>query len=395
MENNRRITTPIIQRWHHFRTGLLPLLFFIATIWVIMNLWERRATQGHIVAEAEHSAVDVASGADGHLIELQINPDGWEIWDRVTKGDVIARLDSSLLEQEIEVAKGETERMKAELEATRLRSQVDLKAIGQGYKRDTFERIFQAYDLELEKRRIQVTLAEDEKASNQVSDQLAILKRAGDASPEANRIELQNQINVINARIQENGYLLVEIEKQLKEAGELAKNYTDQELDLPDVTSMKENLDSAIRAQDSQIKLIRMKIKKMTIQAPVSGVISEIFKRPGEAIARDEPVIRIASDDSEFVIGYWRDRNNTRPRPGMKVGVRLPQPNGVEYEQTIVEVGPQYAAVPLNQLTDFSRPEFGVPVKIEIPQAHKRHLVPGELVHVIYRGESTSNTESR
>jgi multidrug resistance efflux pump len=126
----------------------------------------------------------------------------------------------------------------------------------------------------------------------------------------------------------------------------------------------------------------------MTIRAPVAGVISFIHKRPGEAVVQGEPVVTIESDTAQYVIGYWREKHRDRPYAGTPVTIRLPQPNSVEYDCQVAEVGPQYAPVPQHQLRDFGMPEYGLPVKIEIPDELKATIRPGELVHVIYRGDA-------
>ena len=389
MAKKRRIQTPISQHWNHFRTGLLPLIAFLACIWVTMSLWERRANQGTIVAEATASAVDVASGSNGllkSLVESGSRDAEWQVWDEVGKGEVIAVLDDSLLRQEIEVVRGTTDRLVADLEATRLRAEADIGAITLRDNQNYVDRIFQKSRFLIQRRQVYVALVDDTMRKRTLEEQLRILQAAGRGAAKREKKQLETEIDQLDASIYNNTRLGQEITSQLKVVESHIKEQSGL-VNLPALDEMQKNLDKAVKAQDSQIDLIRLRIDHMTIRSPVAGVISAIHKRPGEAIVEGEPVMTVVNDSAEYVVGYWRENHSQRPSETMVVSVRLRQPDSVEYQANIEEIGPQYGQVPLHQQKDPSRPEYGIPVKVRIPDELQGMVRPGELVHLIYRGE--------
>ncbi|MFC1758439.1 HlyD family secretion protein [Planctomycetota bacterium] len=389
MAKKRRIQTPISQHWNHFRTSLLPLISFILCIWVTMFLWERRATQGTISAEAEATSVEVATGVRGNLVDLQNKEEGWQVWDEVVKGDILAQLDTRLLDKEIEVVIGETDKFIADLEATQLRTEVDLIGIKQGYKRDTNNRYNQYVDLALQEARIEVEILVDRRERERIKGNLDIQRPAFEkkAVPEAIIVDLNNQLRVVDERIKRNLYLRKNIIAKKKAAEQNWDEFKGPLGGLPELDSMRESLMTAREAQKAKIELLTLQIENMTIRSPVDGKIEVIHKRPSEAIVEGDAVMTIASDEAEFVIGYWRENHFERPTETMAVGVRLPQPDGVEYPAAIEEIGPQYILVPEHQLKDFGRREYGVPIKVRIPSELQGKVRPGQLVHLIYRGE--------
>ncbi len=389
MAKKRRIQTPISQHWNHFRTGLLPLIAFLACIWVTMSLWERRANQGTIVAEAEATNIDVASGAAGNLIELQNKEEGWQVWDEVVKGDILAQLDTRLLDKEIEVVIGETDQFIADLQATQLRTEVDLIGIQQGYKRDANNRYNQYIDLLLQQAQLERDVFVDRRERELIQGNLEIQQRAFEkkAVPASVIVDLTNQLRVVNERIERNMYLGRTI-RQKKEAAEQNWNDFKGKLGgLPELDAMRENLNTAREAQKARIELLTLKIENMTIRSPADGKIAVIHKRPSESITEGEAVMTIASDEAEYAVGYWRENHSQRPSETMVVSVRLRQPDSVEYTANIEEIGPQYGQVPLHQQKDPSRPEYGIPVKVRIPDELQGMVRPGEVGHLIYRGE--------
>ncbi|MCA9212727.1 MAG: HlyD family efflux transporter periplasmic adaptor subunit [Planctomycetales bacterium] len=396
MPKKRRIPTPISQHWNHFRTGLLPLIAFLACIWATMMLWERRATQGTIFAEAEAKEVDVASSADGRLLSLEAvaNRPDWKVWDEVGKGEIIAVLDDSLLKAEIEVVHGATDKLIAELETTKARAEFDVRAISQRFDQNKFNRAFEASRFKIQKREVEVAIVDDKMAGAVLLRDLKILEKAGLAAAERDRVRIRQQLEQLRARIYKNEELLGEIDAQLALTNNFVKEYA-EEMNLPQLEELDEHIQKVVDAQDAQIDLLNLRIENMTVRAPIAGVIKEIHKLPGEAIVEGEPIVTIGTDSAQYIVGYWRENHAIRPERGLPVNVRLTQPGGQEFECTIHDVGAQYEPVPTHQLRDYSRPEYGVPVRIEIPEPLKASVKPGELVHVIYRGGRPQRTSNR
>jgi len=104
---------------------------------------------------------------------------------------------------------------------------------------------------------------------------------------------------------------------------------------------------------------------------------------PGQAVRAGEPIMRIANLDSMYIVSYVRQPYRVKLEVNSTVGVQVRSVPIRGAETRIDRIGPQIESIPMRQLRDPQTPEWGLPVKIRIPE--KLKLTPGELVNITYK----------
>src|SRR5687767_7816858 len=79
---------------------------------------------------------------------------------------------------------------------------------------------------------------------------------------------------------------------------------------------------AAIREREARIAELRARVEARDIKSPIDGTVMQIFESPGESARLAMPVMTIAAERADFIIGYVRSNQMLRPKPGMQVTVR-------------------------------------------------------------------------
>jgi len=93
--------------------------------------------------------------------------------------------------------------------------------------------------------------------------------------------------------------------------------------------------------------------------------------------------MRIANPDSMYIVSYVRQPHRVTLKENSPVGVQVRTVPIRGAQSEIVKIGPQIESVPTRQLRDPKVLEWGLPVKIKVPE--KLKLTPGELVNITFK----------
>jgi multidrug resistance efflux pump len=147
-------------------------------------------------------------------------------------------------------------------------------------------------------------------------------------------------------------------------------------------------LRAAIEYQAARVRELEVILPALEIKSPIAGYIvpttqannapvQPILAMPGQQVKAGTVLFTIAADEPEYIVSYVRATQRLLPEVGMTVAVR-PR-NGRQVAHAAVErVGPQVELVPSHQIRDQRVMEWGLPVRIQVPQSLQ--LRPGELV---------------
>jgi hypothetical protein len=124
--------------------------------------------------------------------------------------------------------------------------------------------------------------------------------------------------------------------------------------------------------------------KSSELKAPISGVVTVIKHRPGEYVKGGQEIMTVTQDGGAYIVSYIRPGSSIIPRKDMKVSVRG-QDHHTWAETRVQEVGTQAVPIPEQQLGNAKKPEWGIPVRIEMPMATDLPLRPGEIVLLNFR----------
>ena len=137
---------------------------------------------------------------------------------------------------------------------------------------------------------------------------------------------------------------------------------------------------ATIQFQEARLRELETQRELLTIRAPISGHITQIYGYPGQTVSAGTILYTLASDDAQYIVSYLRQNQRLAPSVGMQVSIRSRLDNTLVANSAIDRIGPQVELVPLHQLIDQTQKvqEFGLPVRIPVPPS--MNLRPGELV---------------
>jgi hypothetical protein len=183
---------------------------------------------------------------------------------------------------------------------------------------------------------------------------------------------------------------MTRVQKDLEDADAAVATATKAGAEKAKIDELKRQA-SLVQAQLDQRRSVfnqlEQQIKACTIEAPISGTITAIQHQPNEFVKQGQDIIIITQDTGSYITSYVRVGAGIVPTKDMEESVR--GQDGRHWAMSRVrEVGTQVEAVPEHQLVNPKRPEWGIPVKIAMPDPTKLPLRPGELVVLNYVTEA-------
>jgi len=380
MAGTERIKIPWKHRWRRFRYSVLPFISFVLCALLAAMLWEHQGRMANAVGEVEAVRLEIASGAAGTLVPL---PQGnWTLFDAVQNDQVIARLDGTATRAALEVLRADLVRLRGELSAAEAQHLQDLEGIRIDHHREVRELVF-----EVERRRLDFldrkTQIEIDRMERQRLDTnlefLRPLHEEGHVS-EMEFADTKLLRDAVARRIEENTAALLKAETQLQLAEDRMTEFGPPEV--AEITTLLAPLQAAVATQEARIRELELLVQSLEIRSPITGTICGIYAWPRQNIQANDPILTIAADHGRYIVSYVRQGQGFRPVVGMPVGVKTRVRGSRLVAARIERVGPQFEPVPSSQLLNPNAPEWGLPVRIALPNDF--NAKPGELIDVTF-----------
>jgi multidrug resistance efflux pump len=149
------------------------------------------------------------------------------------------------------------------------------------------------------------------------------------------------------------------------------------------------SLQAMIDAKQQDLADADVKLESLQIRSPISGTVTHVHLRPGQAVQAGNPILEISADRSVAIVAYLRqDQQLINPTKGMPVQVYLNRRPVQTVVGQVETVGGQVESVPNRQLRDQKVPEWGLPVRVAVPDGVA--LRPGEIVTLDFRVSGAS-----
>jgi multidrug resistance efflux pump len=116
------------------------------------------------------------------------------------------------------------------------------------------------------------------------------------------------------------------------------------------------------------------------VRAPITGTLVAIYCAPGQAVPQGGLIASIASDEPRYILSYLPENSRIVAEPGMPVSVQTRSVGSRQFKTKIQTVGRQIELVPPHQMDNPATPQWGLPVRIQLPE--DADLRPGALVDV-------------
>lgn len=394
---NGRIRIPFKRRVQLLCQSLLPVVAFFGCAAIVGYLWVGHVMYTGLPAEAYAPTVDANSTIIGKLIPTG-GPDVVE-FQTVKKGDIIALMGSAGIDEQRNVIKKEQEHIRSQISSIQAEAE---------------------FNADTEANRIVATRLQVLELLSRLEVQLSETQ----GLLETTRVEFLGlrEIHQRWVRLAEKGidspYEMLVSENAKKVAEEKGRSYlhTTRELKTK-ISEAKARLASLPKVPDARLAALIAPIEKeidvkaamlrqldvqqrdLTVTAPISGTITMVHRRPGQAVAAGDPIVTIAATDAEYFLTFIR-LDQVRPPQGgwLNQAVSVWIPNNSSKRTVngyITDVGGRALQMPLQHQRDPKVPEIGLPVAIRVPKAELAKLgvqvYPGQLVHITLLGEKATN----
>lgn len=320
--------------------------------------------------------VHVALPVEGKIAELRV-----EIGQRVQSGEVVATLDTGIIDTELSRAKARLTRAHAQIaaESERIRGDRDKQ------RKDFAER--QA-DFETNGRRQRAVI--EQLVAKLATDRAEALNLA----PEIDRLRQAHEQKLVTADrldelVRQHAVLLEAIEvggEQLRLAREdllaSARFAPEHPMELDDEALLRP-VRSEVETAEAELLKLELRRRAQNLLAPDSGVVSRITARPGEWCALGSKIIEIVVPESSRLTAYLTGPQVSTVRVGDSAGLRSRTRNGPPMKGRVAIVGPRVEMVPVELRANASLVEWGQMIVIEVQDS--TNAIPGEVFNVSLR----------
>jgi len=362
------------------RLKFLPILVWLAALAGAVVMFYQRSESFQIVGVARSEQCNIAATVPGRIKSLPV-----QLFQQVSQYDTIAVLDDKMLQAQLATAKSEIERLRAELSTERDRMEAE-KDQRQTDMVSTQRRF--AVDVENARLRTLELLAAiepDRIMLDSLQAEIDIEKKL----LEKDIIDTDYALSKANANYNALAKRIQNQQKELDQAdlslGQARQRFDEFAKMQPMHTSIANALNvlrQGITVQERRMKELSVQREALVLSCPFDGVVSQIFRREGEAVVSAEAIVTIAQNRASEVIAYIETGRHGIIRQGINVEIiKNSQPPQIISSQ-ISSVGPVVEQMPQQLWPSSTMPQWGRPFRIPLPENSELKLVSGEIVGV-------------
>tara|TARA_B100001059_G_scaffold74191_4_gene71790 strand:+ start:15248 stop:16330 length:1083 start_codon:yes stop_codon:yes gene_type:complete len=356
----------------------MPLAMFLSAAIGVVFLMDRQMGMPFTTGKVNTEIYSATSGSEGVLIDMGL--DVLEPFQHVMAGQVIGRLDDRPVLASLEVLRAESGRLRLEVAAARAAWEQTNGRLIVDSQSEWHRRMLQVELLRLDILDRDTQMELDQVSLVHEEMRLAQTQQAfqGEAVGSLELASVKARRDVIRERIDHNSLALEESRLQLASARERLAQYEAPQFD--ELATVLAPLQAAVTTQETRIQEVRIRSEGLIVLSPISGIITAVHRVPGQTVRTGEPIISVAAEQGRYIVAYLRQSQNMTPEVGMNVTVRMRARPHRQFAAIIERVGASYESIPLDQLRDPSRPEWGLPIRISLRR--DADAMPGETVDI-------------
>ncbi|MCJ7729110.1 MAG: hypothetical protein MUO27_04430 [Sedimentisphaerales bacterium] len=381
-----------------FRPGrlhpqVLPFIVWLAATAAVAMLFYRGTQRFQVVGIAQGELAQVCAPFDGRLKAVYV-----QLFEGVTKGQVVAALDDELVTAQIATVAATAEQLRSQLIPTQERLLAD--TADRELNRAEEQRRFA---VNVERARLDMLGLKAQIAADRITleDRAAEVKIATDllAKSAIAPYEMQKAQSLYDAvakKVSETETQLAQAEEQLKETRHREDAFIAQTTQRPSVDAALEAIRKEAAVQEKLIEELDIQRRALVMTAPIEGVVVQILGRanevalhragegvlhkPGEVVLAGQPILVIAQGKPKEIIGYARESQIGQITAGAKVELVKKTAPAQIAQSEVTYVGPVVEQLPARLWPNPNIPQWGLPFLVRVPEGMK--LTAGEVVGI-------------
>lgn len=287
-----------------------------------------------------------------------------DVGDAVRAGELLGRMDASMIEAERDLVAAQMDNMVAEVEAEEVQNL----------------RRFDASILELasELRALRLALGEAERELSVLRPEVERMERLFEQRliDEQELISLRTDHASLNAIVEIYPAAIVELEASLAEA-----HRQKDEISVRSRNSIQLIRQEAAR----QNAFFAAQIEACNLRAQSDGTVSRIYAYPGDTVTEGLPVIAtVVSEPIQQVVGFLSEYNARDVQVGMKAFLTSQFGHGPVVEARVVALTPEIYRLPYRATPSVEAEQEARGRRAVLEITSESHLLPGESVHIFF-----------
>ncbi len=353
---------------------VLPLAMWTGAVAAAFWLYRDGAGPADAVGVAQVKEYKVAPADVGRLASLEV-VEG----QQVARGQVVARMETDLIEKEILAAQARLRQSSSDVRATGVSLDVSRLQSERGFQSE-----IEATDIELGIARsgFASDRAELGKLLEDMDHQRDLVRRGLTRADrlrdmELRRAALEEAVKAWPQRIE-----AIEARRQSAAARLAGWRQTQSGTSAGESRQTQlQPLNERVREQQELLELLLARYRNATLRAASDGYVAAILARPGDVVRGGDPILTLVETRPRQVIGYLEERRGAVIRPGAAVLARRRSGAGESLPGKIVAVSGPVTQLPQRFWTAPQLPAWGREFYVELPE--QAALDPGEAVDIV------------
>jgi HlyD family secretion protein len=365
-----------------FIIGLVALFFVLLAVFFLVRAGSARAGLIHLSGNIEVTAAEVSFKIPGRVVERAVDEG-----DLVQAGQLIARLESADLVQEVALRKADAENAQAALDELRAGFRQEDVAQGEAAAQQAQARLDEMLagsrpqEIAAAQATVDRAKAETVRAQADAARYQALVKKDEVSRQQYDAVRTTYETAVARQKEAEEQFKLVkegprreQIEQaraallQTKEHFRLLRNGSRKE----DIEQARARLDVAQAARAEA----ETRLSYATVNCPLTGVVLSKNIEPGEYVSPGTPIVTVADLENIWVRAYVNETDLGRVKVGQRARVTSDSYPHKVYDGRLAFVASQAEFTPKTVQTEKERVKLVYRVKVDITNQNME-LKPG------------------
>lgn len=386
-------TGTILFRFGRLNLQVIPILVWLIAVASVAVLFRNRSQRFEVLGITQGRIYQVSAPVDSRLKMVTV-----ELFEDVSKGQILATLDDTQLNAQIATIHAEIENFTSQL----LSIQDNMLAEAANLETDVIASQ-RRYNVDVENAKLRIleqrALTETDKVTLEdlaLEVKIATELLEKDAIPLYELQKAEALYNALAKKIELNQQVLVQAEQDFEQARQRRDEFANRQTVHPSVDIALETIRKQIAVQEKLIDELSVKREALKITSPIDGTVTQIqvnsnqvalrrpgenvLRKPGEFVLAGDPILVVAEKEPTEIVAYIGQEQLAKVKESMAVKIiKNTEPAQVASSQ-VVSLGPTMELMPQRLWRNPNVAQWGRLILIKIPPSMK--LLPGETVGI-------------